>query len=315
MGKINLVFAAMLLLAACTKSNPPESTIISTQEQKALVESLGPGKSTARSGDSITMINSNSYSQRGLLFDRYDQYTLRLRGMGLAPSVITLGSRGLANLPLTTSLRLEVNKVGAGGVDRNLGRNFNRGLDVYVIAKADGSGATMLGTPSGASPLIPKDYTQVSEVVWFVAVLNGELMRFRDVGNGECLYLNTPITDKDYRFNKNDRSATSLKMDGLVPLKAAKATMSILFFADPELPQGSSLTFKTPQGADIYTYFPLAGVSQKQQQEFQFDVPVEPSGHGTVANLNFNFSGALQNSSSSASFVAVVKGWRLFRNY
>jgi hypothetical protein len=316
MKKFILVCAALSSFVACTKNNSaPETTGISKQQQQALIDSLGPGnKKLSNGGDAITVINSNTYSQRGLVFERFDPRSLVLRGMGVAPSVIMLGSRGLSNLPLSSMLRLEVNKVGAGGVDRSLGRNFNRGLDVYVIAKADGSGATLLATPTGGAPIIPKDYSQLSEMLWFVAVFNGEIMRFIDVGNGECLYLNSPISDKDYRFNKNDRTATSLSMNGLVPLKASKATMEIVFFSEGELQSGSSLTFKTSRGVDIYTYYPLIGVP-RQQQQFQFDVPIESSGHGSLEVLKFGYSPGLQNSSSSASFTAVVKGWRLYRNY
>ncbi|UYL07541.1 hypothetical protein B9G69_010845 [Bdellovibrio sp. SKB1291214] len=315
MNNIILVFAALLSFSACTKNDQaPEAASISKQEQKALIDSLGPGTQRVGGGDPITVINSNSYIQRGLIFERFDPYSIVLRGLGVAPSVILLGSKGLSNLPLTNMLRLEVNKVGAGGVDRNLGRNFNRGLDVYVIAKADGSGATLLASPTGVAPILPKEYSQLSEMLWFVAVFNGEVMRFVDTGNGECLYLNSPITDKDFRFNKNDRTLTSLNMNGLIPLKAAKATMEIIFFSDGELSSGSSLTFKTSRGTDIYTYYPMIGVS-KQQQQFQFDIPVEPGNGGMLERLKFAYSPGLQNSSSAVTFTAAVKGWRLFRNY
>jgi hypothetical protein len=317
MNKIVLALATLLVFSACTKSQSPAPVGISKEEQKAVIDSLGPGKKTGNGkGDQVTVINANAFTQRGLVFDRYDKFTLRLKGFGLAPSVIMQGNQGLTNLPLLSQLRLEVGKVGAGGVDRSMGRSFNKGLDVYVIAKSDGSGASLIGTPTGSQLIMPKDYTQKSEMLWFIAVFNGEIMRFRDVGNGECVYMNAPVSEKDYRFNKNNRNVNHLTMDSLVPGKASKATLEIVFFADADLPPGSSLTFKTAKNNfDIYTYYPLMGLSQKQQQQFQFDVPVESSNKLTIDPVNFVFSPGLVNSSSSASFTAVVKGWRLYKNY
>ncbi len=318
MNRIILVLASVLCFSACTKKEAPAPVSLSAQEKKALVDSLGPSVSgkPAAGGDQITVINSNSYSQRGLTFDRYDKTTLRLKGFGLAPSVIVQGPQSLSTLPVTTQLRLQLGTVGAGGVDRNLGRSFTKGLDIYVIAKADGSGMALLATPTGGSPILPAGYTQKSEMLWFIAVFGGDIMRFRDVGNGECIYLNAPLTEKDFRFNKNDRSTTYLQMDPLVPVKASKATLEIVFFADSDLPPGSSLSFRTHRNNfDIFTYYPLINISQKQRQQFQFDVPVETSNVTSVDPINYAFSGSLLNSSSGASFTAVVKGWRLYKNY
>ena len=114
-----------------------------------------------------------------------DNITLTPVGIDSRAVVPILSGTTLLNIDITSDMTMDFTAAnGAGGLDTGTVDTSDQGYYIYVITKADGADAALMGSLSRNDPTMPATYTYKSQALFFVFYQAGAFEPFVNCADG-----------------------------------------------------------------------------------------------------------------------------------
>ncbi len=213
------------------------------------------------------IVNGKGFQQRGFRFQQNGN-TVDLIPMGKLSEVAVLGKKQILSILVQNPLRAQLSEQFlVSGVLRAAPANYTGAVELYVISQEFGKKAKLIIAPMAQPILMPEFYVLRSESLGAFEVKNGMIQPFKDVGDGEFMYLFQQGYDGFKEINKH------FSLQGRVPQNMGSVKVEFRLLLTSSLSKPGWIALNSADGQEVVRFYVPMAAKPGQVISVVKDVP------------------------------------------
>ncbi|WP_413293318.1 hypothetical protein ACLSU7_18205 [Bdellovibrio sp. HCB185ZH] len=202
------------------------------------------------------IVNGKGFQQRGFRFQQSGN-TVDLIPTGKLSEVAVLGKKQILSILIQYPLRAQLSdQFLTSGVLRSAPANFSGPVELYVISQEFGKKAKLVIAPMGQQIVLPEFYVLRSESLGAFEVKNGAIQPFKDMGDGEFMYL------FQQGYDGFKEIAKQFSLQGRVPQNMGSIKVEFRLMLTSSLNKPGWIALNTADGQEVVRFYvPMAAKS------------------------------------------------------